>query len=156
MYTIYCVCCILLVQEKIEIIFHILFTKSKMAAIIYSYMRNCFYGYVYPKTILKIRITMNIYIKIQSIMIYIQMEIQYGRQNLRYVLICVKSQCYIYSGFIFLHFSYNICCWIILFMYVCNFCSRSPKKGLKTNIIIIISWRLISHHFSNGFQTLFI
>ena len=58
--------------------------KSKMAAIIYSFMRNCFYGCVYHKTILEICIIMNIYIKLQSSMIYIQMKIQYGRQNLRW------------------------------------------------------------------------
>ena len=58
-------------------------TKSKIATIIHSFMRNYCNGYVYHKTIMKIGI-IHIYIKILTCIIQIQIKIQYGRQNLRW------------------------------------------------------------------------
>ena len=54
--------------------------KSKMAAIIYSFSKNCCSGCVYHKTIHKIGIIAHIYIELQTRMIHIQIELQNGRQ----------------------------------------------------------------------------
>ena len=58
--------------------------KSKMAAIIYSFSKNCCSGCVYHKTIHKIGIIAHIYIELQTRMIHIQIELQNGRQNSRW------------------------------------------------------------------------
>ena len=116
--------------------------KSKMAAIIYSFSKNCCSGCVYHKTIHKIGIIAHIYIELQTRMIHKQIELQNGRQNSRWPPQKLGNFAHLYIYSVYIHV-YQHSHWINK-SYMTNTIQDGRHKIYLTDILQKTTYLVIS------------